>query len=255
MMALVEIGAPELRLQRDRMRYVSIALWLMASTAGAAANWQQIATLDGSTLLMDAASIVEVKGFRRAWFKSIYPSDQAIPKQYQSAALSAQAYRWVESMSYFNCTEKTTAVAELRWYSAEDKGIGNLHLEMLAFRRIEPGSADDPVLDTVCKAPAAEAPKPFQELAKMKRPVSPADFYPEASRRRGEQGKPVVEVCVGPSGKLLRKPVVTESTGFPDLDAAAIKVATATRYSPGTRGGSPLPESCMKFKIVFGPGP
>jgi TonB family protein len=89
--------------------------------------------------------------------------------------------------------------------------------------------------------------------ATMVQPVNPDDYYPSASRSRNEQGSPVVVVCVGPNGKPLRKPKITETSGFPDLDAAAVKVAKATRYAPGMAGeDTPLKESCIKLKIRFG---
>ena len=55
----------------------------------------------------------------------------------------------------------------------------------------------------------------------------------------------------GPSGKLLRDPEVVESSGFRDIDAAAIKVAKSSRYKAGTEDGVPLAESCLKFKVKF----
>lgn len=60
-----------------------------------------------------------------------------------------------------------------------------------------------------------------------------------------------MRVCVDSSGKLLRDPIVTDTSGFPDLDAAAIKAARATRYAAGTKNGAALPESCIKYKIKF----
>jgi TonB family protein len=87
--------------------------------------------------------------------------------------------------------------------------------------------------------------------ARMVRPVSPADYYPAGSKRRKEQGSPVVQACVGPTGELLREPVIIESSGFPEVDAAAVKVAKATRYSAGMANKTPLPESCIKFKVKF----
>jgi TonB family protein len=87
--------------------------------------------------------------------------------------------------------------------------------------------------------------------ARMVRPVSPADYYPAGARRRQEQGSPVVQACVGPSGELLREPEIVETSGFPELDAAAVKVAKATRYAAGKANNTPLPESCIKFKIKF----
>ena len=38
-----------------------------------------------------------------------------------------------------------------------------------------------------------------------------------------------------------------------DLDAAAIRVAKATRYAAGTKDGTAVPESCIKFKVKFVP--
>jgi TonB family protein len=60
-----------------------------------------------------------------------------------------------------------------------------------------------------------------------------------------------VQACIGGNGKLLRDPVITESSGFPSLDAAAIEVARATRYTPGRKDGIVAPESCIKFKVKF----
>jgi outer membrane biosynthesis protein TonB len=49
----------------------------------------------------------------------------------------------------------------------------------------------------------------------------------------------------------VREPVITETSGFPELDDAAVKVAKATRYAPAMEGGTALPESCVKFKVRF----
>jgi TonB family protein len=81
--------------------------------------------------------------------------------------------------------------------------------------------------------------------------ANPIDYYPKAAKRRGEQGAPIIKVCVGADSKLLREPEIAESSGFPELDAAAIKVAKASRYASGTENGVPLPESCIKFKVKF----
>ena len=110
------------------------------------------------------------------------------------------------------------------------------------------------IADVTDKTPPPAPPPPPRVAgspAKMTRPVNPDDYYPPGSIRREEQGSPVVQACVGPNGRLLRDPVVTDTSGFPDLDSAAIKVAKATRYAAGTEGGSALPESCIKFKVKF----
>jgi TonB family protein len=81
--------------------------------------------------------------------------------------------------------------------------------------------------------------------------ANPIDYYPKAAKRRGEEGAPIVMACVGADNKLLREPEIVESSGFPELDAAAIKVAKATRYAAATENGVALPESCLKFKVKF----
>jgi protein TonB len=110
------------------------------------------------------------------------------------------------------------------------------------------------IQDVTDKPPPPAPPPPPRvagQPAKMTRPANPDDYYPPGSIRREEQGSPVVQACVGPGGRLLREPVVTDTSGFPDLDSAAIKVAKATRYAAGTEAGSALPESCIKFKVKF----
>ena len=110
------------------------------------------------------------------------------------------------------------------------------------------------IADVTDKTPPPAPPPPPRVAgspAKRTRPVNPDDYYPPGSIRREEQGSPVVQAFVGPNGRLLRDPVVTDTSGFPDLDSAAIKVAKATRYAAGTEGGSALPESCIKFKVKF----
>jgi len=110
------------------------------------------------------------------------------------------------------------------------------------------------IQDVTDKAPPAPPPQVRAVAgtpAKMTRPVNPDDYYPPGSIRREEQGSPVVQACVGPKGQLLREPVVTDTSGFPDLDGAAVKVAKATRYAPGTDSGTAMAESCIKFKVKF----
>ncbi len=244
------------------MRYALITLLLVASTADAA-NWQQIAELDsnGGVLLFDAATVTQVKGFRRAFFKSVYTADQPIPKDYlASVPANVHSFRSEVTLRYFNCPERTSAVMRFYWRDADDQSVGYFYQALMSFRQAPPGTVDEQMLEAVCNfagdfadAETANLRLPGTEAAqaKMMRPVNPDDYYPSGSRRRGEQGSPVVQVCVGPSGKVLREPVVIDTSGFPELDVAAIEVAKATRYAAGTRDGKALPESCLKFKIRF----
>src|SRR5687768_16050306 len=108
--------------------------------------------------------------------------------------------------------------------------------------------------DTSDKAPPPAPPPPPRVAAtqaRMKSAADPDQYYPPGAKRREEQGSPVVQACVGPNGRLLREPVVTETSGYPELDVAAVKVAKASRYTAATEGGSAVDESCVKFKVKF----
>ena len=96
-----------------------------------------------------------------------------------------------------------------------------------------------------------KSPPPASTRARLTRPADPKNYYPPESIRRGEQGMSGVQSCVDPTGKLLRDPVITATSGFPDIDAAAIELAKDSEYAPGTENGAPLPESCVKFKVQF----
>src|SRR5688572_2039824 len=110
-------------------------------------------------------------------------------------------------------------------------------------------------IQDVTDKPPPPAPPPPPRVAgspaKMKSAVDPDQFYPPGAKRREEQGSPVVQACVGANGRLVREPVITETSGFPELDGAAVKVAKANRYTPAMEGGTALPESCVKFKVKF----
>ena len=115
-------------------------------------------------------------------------------------------------------------------------------------------TATTAIQDVTDKPPPPAPPPPPRVVgspARMKSAANPDEFYPPGAKRREEQGSPVVQACVGPNGRLVREPVVTETSGFPELDGAAVKVAKANRYTPASEGGQPLPESCVKFKVKF----
>ncbi len=63
--------------------------------------------------------------------------------------------------------------------------------------------------------------------------------YPEASRRRGEQGVVRVELLVDPNGRVVDVRVL-ESSGFSALDAEAVKTVRDWRFRPAQRGGLPV---------------
>lgn len=80
----------------------------------------------------------------------------------------------------------------------------------------------------------------------------PADFYPAAAIRLGEQGPAVVQVCVDAAGRLIADPKLAQTSGSPRLDQGAIKLAKAGsgHYRPTTEDGRPV-NSCYAFAIRF----
>lgn len=78
------------------------------------------------------------------------------------------------------------------------------------------------------------------------------DYYPDASRRLGEEGLTLVDVCVGPDGKLTEPPKVKQSSGHERLDQAAVKVASvgSGRFKPATEDGKPVAK-CTQLPIRF----
>jgi len=69
----------------------------------------------------------------------------------------------------------------------------------------------------------------------------PAD-YPRLARQRGWEGKVMLEVEVSAQGKPVSVRVV-HSSGYPQLDEAAIETVTAWRFTPARRGNESLADT------------
>ncbi len=82
---------------------------------------------------------------------------------------------------------------------------------------------------------------------------SPPPVYPDAAQDRGEQGDVLVEVQVGANGRP-RKIRLKQSSGFDDLDSAAIESAANWRYIPAIVDGD-TSTSWMTVRIHYGPPP
>src|SRR5450755_2281617 len=105
-----------------------------------------------------------------------------------------------------------------------------------------PVEAPPPPITNVTTQPAAPAPP---RAIVPGTPVKPTfvpdvqDYYPEVSRRNGEEGRAVVKVCVNVAGKI-DSVEIANTTGHPLLDEAALKVAKAFRFKPATSEGKPV---------------
>ena len=101
---------------------------------------------------------------------------------------------------------------------------------------------------------AAPAPAPARVTAlSLKGSLPPTDdYYPDASRRLGEQGTALVKLCIGAGGRVVGQPSIAKSSGSSRLDQAAVRYAKATsgHFSPETRNGVPV-TVCTALPIKF----
>ncbi len=73
--------------------------------------------------------------------------------------------------------------------------------------------------------------------------------YPQSSRMRGEEGDVVLSLHVTASGEVDRVEVVA-SSGFADLDEAAVKAAQKARFTPA-RSGSRRVDAHARLTLTF----
>ena len=94
---------------------------------------------------------------------------------------------------------------------------------------------------------AATAAHPLAGMASDLPPV-----YPEAARRRGQQGRVVVRVEVSADGRALSVNI-EQGSGYASLDEAAENAVQKWRFVPATQGGAPVPATAevpIHFKLV-----
>ena len=100
---------------------------------------------------------------------------------------------------------------------------------------------------------AANAPPVAPRQARLDAPPKPRrnirPDYPKGARQRGEQGDVVLEIRVNAEGKVDDVKVAT-SSGFAELDEAAIWAARAAKFSPARSGHDPV-ASTARLKLQF----
>jgi protein TonB len=75
------------------------------------------------------------------------------------------------------------------------------------------------------------------------------EYYPDASKRAGEEGSCVLLMKVSATGQILDATVQT-STGFPRLDEACLKGVKGQRMNPAMEDGKGV-EGTFPFKITW----
>ncbi len=77
-----------------------------------------------------------------------------------------------------------------------------------------------------------------------------ADFYPSTSRNLGEEGRVRIRLCIGANGRVTTAEVA-ESSKFPRLDEAGLKMAKQYRFRAGTEDGKTRESDCFIQAITF----
>lgn len=102
-------------------------------------------------------------------------------------------------------------------------------------------------------AKAVNAPSVAPRQARLDAPPKPKrnikPDYPRGARQRGEQGDVVLEIRVNAEGAVDEVKVAV-SSGFAELDAAAVKAAKAAKFSPARSGRDPV-ASTARLKLQF----
>ena len=102
-------------------------------------------------------------------------------------------------------------------------------------------------------AKAVSAPMAAPRQARIDAPPRPKrnikPEYPKGARQRGEQGDVVLEIRVNAEG-LVDDVKVAESSGFAELDEAAVRAAKAAKFSPARSGHAPV-VSTARLKLQF----
>ena len=97
--------------------------------------------------------------------------------------------------------------------------------------------------------PATHAPRQAKVDAppRPRRTIRPD--YPKGARQRGEQGNVTLEIRVNAKGTVDAASVVS-SSGFAELDAAAVKAAKAAKFTPA-RSGDEAVASVARLTLSF----
>ncbi len=72
-------------------------------------------------------------------------------------------------------------------------------------------------------------------------------IYPVGARRRGEEGRVVIELTVRADGRTDEQAIIAPS-GFSELDRAAANAIRRARFAPATRGGRPV---ASRIRLTF----
>jgi len=131
--------------------------------------------------------------------------------------------------------------------------LAPIHVDPLAPVETDPGT-------TTAASSVVDPPEPTLGTPKLNRVLggpgqgfpNTDDYYPQTSRRLGEHGAVVVQVCVDERGKLISQPTIVDTSGSASLDQGGLKLAKdgSGHYRSTTEDGRAV-NSCYPFRVRF----
>jgi TonB family protein len=118
---------------------------------------------------------------------------------------------------------------------------------------MDAGRIQGVIVDATKETTTATPPKVYRVIGGPDKGFpNTTDYYPDASRRLGEQGAAAVQVCVDAKGRLTSEPTIAQSSGSARLDGGALTLAWAGsgHYRATTEDGRAV-SSCFPFRIRF----
>ena len=119
--------------------------------------------------------------------------------------------------------------------------------------KVEPPGLLENVLPSPAESPEQMITAPRQAridaLPEAKTSIRP--YYPLSARRRGNQGSVGLEVMISDDGEAMAVEVI-ESSGYTELDDAAIEAVKAAKFSPAKSDGCPVTAKVsitLEFKL------
>lgn len=114
-----------------------------------------------------------------------------------------------------------------------------------------PGNADSAGTDQGTDNHTEQQGKRPAQDAKLLSYPDVSAYYPEALRRRGISGSVTLHIVVGADGTVQEAKVI-ESSGYPEMDAAAVQVGYQLRFEPAVNENGQPVASEGDQRIPFG---
>lgn len=153
------------------------------------------------------------------------PSQASIRSSSGSTGFDAAAMSCVVKLHFLPATRAGDGVAVDSWQQMALKSAGPVGAPQTARCETSPTQSSVIMADP-------------QELDDKKRSQPPP-----ATQRAG------VCVCVDETGKLVQPPVLTDSSGVPAFDKAALELSSAAHYRAATSAGGQPTQGCFRLKV------